>query len=114
MNRRTLTRALVAAALCIGPLAGPAKADDASYLIVFKDGTFAPSRLEVPAGTRIKIVLRNAGKTPVEFESRSLRKEKVLGGGVESFVILRGPSKGEYDFFDDFHPDAGKGVIVAK
>ncbi len=94
--------------------AGPAMADGVSYLIVFKDGTFTPSRLEVPSGGSIKIVLRNAGKTPVEFESRSLRKEKVLGAGVESFVVLRGPSKGDYDFFDDFHPDAGKGVIAVK
>lgn len=114
MIRQILNSILAAAILGMSSLATAALADDPSYLIVFKDGVFTPSRLEVPAGARIKIVLRNAGQTPVEFESHSLRQEKVLGGGVQSFVVLRGPSAGKYEFFDDFHPDAGKGVIVVK
>lgn len=103
---------LHATAVLAGLLAAPAWAGD--YTIVFKDGTYDPPRLEVQAADSIKIVLRNDGTTPVEFESLGLRKEKVLGAGVQSFVVLRGPGPGEYDFFDDFHPDAGKGVIVVK
>lgn len=102
------------AALGLGAAGLPALAEDATPVIVFNNGTFTPTRLEVPAQDRVKIILRNEGQMPVEFESLSLRKEKVLGPGVQSFVVLRGPSPGEYDFFDDFHPDAVKGVIVVK
>lgn len=108
-----LIRGMAAVAVAAS-LAMPAAADEAAYVISFKDGSFSPARLEVPAEARVKIVLRNVGTTPVEFESRSLRKEKVLGAGVESFVVLIGPAVGDYDFFDDFHPDAGKGVIAVK
>lgn len=105
---RSFKPVLVLLALC----GAPALADDA--VLTFKDGSFSPPRLEIAAGDSVKITLVNAGAEPVEFESHALRKEKVLGPGVTSFVVLRGVAAGEYDFFDDFHPDAAKGVIVVK
>lgn len=104
-------RWLVALYLVAG-LTGPALAADLPvFTLVFKaDGGFEPSRLEVPAG-RFKLVLINASKEPVEFESLQLRKEKVLGPGVTSFVVLSISRPGEYPYFDDFHQDA-KGVLV--
>jgi len=82
-----------------------------TYTLTFKtDGTFEPARLEVPAG-RFKIVLVNQSKEAVEFESLPLRKEKVLGPGVTSFVVLSLSRPGEYPFFDDFHPQV-KGTLV--
>ncbi|MBI1220793.1 MAG: cupredoxin domain-containing protein [Rhodobacteraceae bacterium] len=113
MSRIKAVSTLVAA-LALMSSGLPALAEDAALTIVFKDGTFTPTRLEVPSQDSVKIILRNEGQMPVEFESLSLRKEKVLGPGVQSFVVLRGPSPGEYNFFDDFHPDAAKGVIVVK
>lgn len=79
-----------------------------------RNGVLTPDRLEVPAGTRFKIIVRNSGTTPAEFESLRLRKEKVLSPGAESFVVINRLSPGEYPFFDEFHPDTGQGVIVAK
>lgn len=82
-----------------------------TYTLTFKaDGTFEPARLEVPAG-RFKIVLVNESTEAVEFESLPLRKEKVLGPGVKSFVVLKLSRPGEYPFFDDFHPEV-KGTLV--
>lgn len=78
------------------------------------DGRFTPSKLVVPAGKKIKIEIHNTGKTPLEFESRELRKEKVLGPGSSSFVVIAPLSKGQYNFFDEFHQDIGQGVIVAQ
>ncbi|CAM5183153.1 hypothetical protein CDEF62S_04592 [Castellaniella defragrans] len=93
-----------------GP-ASVAHADMPTYTLTFKaDGTFEPARLEVPAG-RFKIVLVNESTEAVEFESLPLRKEKVLGPGVTSFVVLSLSRPGEYPFFDDFHPQA-KGTLV--
>ncbi len=98
-------------------LAGVATMAHAADLPTFKlemnDGKLNPARIEVPAGTRIKIEVRNTGKGAAEFESVQLRKEKVLAPGADSFVVIAPLDPGEYKFFDDFHQQA-QGVIVAK
>jgi hypothetical protein len=63
---------------------------------------------------RFKIVIRNEGREPIEFESLQLRKEKVLAPGALSFVVIAPLKPGEYDYFDEFHPDTSKGRIVAQ
>ena len=68
--------------------------------------------LEVVAGQRFKIELHNAGSTPVEFESRRLRQEKVMGPGVHSFVVVHPLKPGRYDYFDEFHLPDAQGVII--
>ncbi len=94
---------------------GPRRRACPTFRLTFKpDGTFEPAQLEVPAG-RFKIELINESKEPVEFESIPLRKEKVLGPGVKSFVVITISRPGEYPFFDDFHQDVkGKLVVKAK
>ncbi|HEU0231293.1 MAG TPA: cupredoxin domain-containing protein [Burkholderiaceae bacterium] len=93
-------------------LAGGAHADELpTFTLTFQaDGTFEPARLEVPAG-RFKLILVNNSKEPVEFESLPLRKEKVMGPGVKSFVVITISRPGEYPFFDDFHQNV-KGTLV--
>jgi hypothetical protein len=49
----------------------------------------------------------------MEFESVSLRVEKVVAGNGEGVINLRPLTPGRYNFFDDFHPDA-KGVLVVQ
>ncbi|WP_199153409.1 cupredoxin domain-containing protein [Chromobacterium sp. ASV23] len=109
------TLRLIAAALVATLLAAPVLADEIPvYKLQMKDGQLIPARLVVPAGKKFKIEVMNVGKTPAEFESITLRKEKVLGPGAESFLVFQPLSPGEYKFFDDFHPKTGQGVIVAK
>lgn len=98
-------------------LSSPAQAGPAElpvYTVVAKDGRLTPTTLNVPAGTRFKIVVRNEGSGPIEFESLHLRKEKVLAPGAESFVVIAPLKPGQYDFFDDFHPATGRGRIIVK
>jgi len=92
-----------------------AHADDyPTFNLTMQDGVFLPAaRIQVPAGKKIRLLIANKGTSAAEFESLSLRKEKVLGPGANSFVILAALDPGSYDFFDDFHPSA-KGVIIAK
>jgi len=87
--------------------------DDPVFRIEFKDGVVSPRRLEVPANRRFSLELHNLGETPAEFESRELRKEKVLAPGTTSVLVIRTLEPGQYDFFDDFHPDAPPAVLVA-
>jgi hypothetical protein len=89
-------------------------ADEPTFALEFHDGSVSPQRIEVPANTRFKLELRNTGATPAEFESDELRKEKVLAPDSTSILVFRTLDPGEYAFFDDFHPDAAKAVIVAK
>lgn len=110
-----MLRAFGAMALAICLTAGfiaPANAADLpTFTLTFNsDGTFEPARLEVPAG-RFKLLLVNNSGAPVEFESLPLRKEKVMGPGVKSFVVITISRPGEYPFFDDFHQDV-KGTLV--
>lgn len=84
------------------------------FKLVARDGSFEPLKLEVPAGQRFKIEISNEGKGPMEFESRDLKQEKVLASGAKSSVVINGLKPGSYVFFDDYHPDAPKGQIVAK
>jgi len=114
--RSTLRSALLLVALVM-PLAMNAAAraeDDPTFRIEFRDGKVTPLRLEVPANRRIKLELHNLGNEPAEFESKELRKEKVLAPGASSTLVIRTLDPGEYDFFDDFHLDAPPAVLVAK
>jgi hypothetical protein len=117
-KRKVISRSVVAILLglsisSVGP--GLAFGDDTpEFTIEMKDGAITPERLTIPAGKTVKIIVKNTGSTPAEFESRRLRKEKVLSPGAESFVVLRGLSAGEYPFFDEFHTDAKPGVIIAE
>lgn len=85
-----------------------------TFEVIAKDGRLFPERLEVPAGQRIKLVVRNQGKGPIEFENLNMRVEKVLAPGGTSFVVLPKLKPGEYEFIDDFHLDTGKMWVVAK
>ncbi|MDY6891594.1 MAG: cupredoxin domain-containing protein [Pseudomonadota bacterium] len=84
------------------------------YELTLHNGTLTPETLHVKAGERFKLNLHNTGDTPVEFESRSLRKEKVLGPGVDSFVVIHPLKPGEYDFFDEFHLPDARGRVIAQ
>ncbi|NLH81800.1 MAG: cupredoxin domain-containing protein [Phyllobacteriaceae bacterium] len=101
-------------AVAISEFSGIARAEDPVFRIVFSDGKMTPSRLKVPAGTRIELELVNEGKTPAEFESSPLRKEKVIAPGVTTSMVIKGLDPGEYPFFDDFHPDAPPAVLIAE
>ncbi len=85
-----------------------------TFEIVARDGRLSPERLEVPAGQRIKLVIRNQGKAPIEFENLGMRVEKVLAPGASSFVVLPRLKPGEYEFIDEFHMDTGRMKVIAR
>lgn len=85
------------------------------YQINIADGVYTPASITVPPAQRFKIIIKNTGKSPAEFENLSLRVEKVLAADVESFVILHPLKPGKYHFIDEFHLDmAGFDIIVTE
>ncbi|WP_089229713.1 cupredoxin domain-containing protein [Tistlia consotensis] len=105
-----------AAAVFVLPLvvAGPAAAEEAAQTIVIKDHKFEPATVEVPAGKRVKLVIDNRDGTPEEFESKDLRREKVIPGNSKGSVWVGPLPKGEYAFVGEFHEDTAKGRLIAK
>jgi hypothetical protein len=91
----------------------PALAQD-SFTIVFKDHRIVPSELTVPAGQKFTLVVDNQDSTPEEFESHSLKREKVVKGNSKVTVQI-GPLKpGTYEIFGEYHESTAQGRIVAK
>jgi hypothetical protein len=89
-------------------------AADGELTLVLENHKFAPERLEVPAGKKVKLTVDNRDATPEEFESSELRIEKVIPGKSKGIVWL-GPLKpGEYKFFGEYHEKTAQGVVVAK
>lgn len=85
-----------------------------SFQLTTKDGRFSPEKIEIPAGKKIKLVVRNEGSGPEEFESHDLNREKMVmpGKSVEIFI---GPLKpGVYGFYGEFNPKTATGQIIAK
>ncbi len=92
---------------------GIAQADE-TPLLTIKDHKFQPERIEVPAGVKFRLTVRNADPTAEEFESFQLNREKVVPPGKDIPVFLGPLDRGEYKFFGDFHQDTAQGVLVAK
>ena len=55
----------------------------------------------------------NLDSAAMEFESASLRVEKVVAAGSEGVVNVRPLAPGRYEFFDDFHQET-RGVLVVQ
>ena len=105
---------IIGVALVATLLTGIAQADDIPHLTI-KDHKFQPEQLQVPAGVKFKLMVRNDDPTASEFESFELNREKVVPPGKEIPVFLGPLDAGrQYPFFDDFHRDTAKGVLVAK
>lgn len=101
--------------LALGWGVQPARAADlATFEVVARDGRLFPEKLEVPAGVKIKLSLKNESAAAVEFESQELRIEKVLAPNAASFVVIHPLKPGTYQFVDEFRPATGKMQVIAK
>ena len=107
---------VVIAALTVALLGwGPAvRAEDSvDVQIKLKDQKFSPAEPHAPAGKPIVITLKNLDPAPAEFESNTLRVEKVVTGGGTIVMRIRPLEAGRYRFFDDFHPET-QGYLVVR
>lgn len=109
MGRIVAAPVLLAVALIAHPAASQ---QGASLRISVKNHRFQPSTLQAPANVPITLRVKNLDPTPMEFESVSLRVEKVVTGGGEGIIRLRPLSPGRYSFFDDFHQQTNGTLVV--
>jgi plastocyanin len=89
-----------------------ARADD--YVLTIKDHKFTPEEIKVPADQRVVLTVINDDATTEEFDSKSLKVEKVIPGKSKATVRI-GPLKpGRYPFIGEFHEATAKGVVIAE
>ena len=89
-------------------------ADKPEFEIAIRQHLFEPSVIVVPANTKIKLWVSNDDKTPEEFESYELNREKVVLGGQRSLIFIGPLPAGEYPFFGEFNPKSAQGKIIAE
>jgi plastocyanin domain-containing protein len=104
----------LAAALLMSLSLGAFAAGEPEFKLAIENHKFIPDRIEIPAGKRVRLLVENKDPTPEEFESDSLRIEKVIPGKSKATIFV-GPLKpGEYKFIGEFNAKTAQGVIVAK
>ena len=103
---------LMAGVYWTGP-SGHAQETAVSVQISVKNHRFQPAEIHAAANKPMMLRIKNLDATPMEFESVTLRVEKVVAGNSEGIIRLRALSPGRYDFFDDFHPET-RGTLVVQ
>lgn len=110
MKRLTLAAFCALAALQAAPL----QAQQATEIrLTYSKGQFQPSEVSAPADKPISFRVKNLDAKAMEFESTSLRVEKVVAAGTEGVINVRPLKPGRYEFYDDFN-DKARGALTVQ
>lgn len=88
-----------------------AHAEIPTFTLEIRDHLFYPSQLNIPANTKVKLIVSNRDTTPEEFESYELNREKVIMGGAKAVIFVGPLAPGDYPFFGEFNPKTAQGMI---
>jgi heme/copper-type cytochrome/quinol oxidase subunit 2 len=108
---------IVVAAIILGAagLVSVAHAQQATEIqITHKDKKFQPTEISAPADTPIVLRVKNQDAKAIEFESKTLRVEKVIAANGEATINVRPQKAGRYEFFDEFNEKNARGALVVK
>ena len=108
-NRRKLFRTMTLAVAASGwsTITAVAQAQQVFEVqVIYSNGQFQPSDLKAPADTPLVMRLKNLDSKAMEFESKSLRVEKVVAAKSEGVINIRPLKPGRYEFYDDFNEKA--------
>ena len=109
IRKLTLTALCAIAALA----ASPSRAQQATEIqVTYSKGQFQPSEVRAPADKPVTFRVKNLDAKAMEFESKSLRVEKVVAAGTEGVINVRALKPGRYEFYDDFNEKARGALIV--
>lgn len=82
--------------------------------IKLENHVFTPDIIKVPEGVKIKLVIHNLDPSMEEFDSPSLKREKILRSKSKTNIILAPLKKGRYDFIGEFHEETAKGALIVE
>ena len=109
----SVVRFSLAGAILCTALAGCSNKSTAVPLTL-KDHRFAPTEIHVRANEPSLIVLNNQDDAAEEFDSTSLKVEKVVPGHQSGNVRLRPLAPGRYPFMGEYHSETARGVVIAE
>ncbi|MBV9751891.1 MAG: cupredoxin domain-containing protein [Hyphomicrobiales bacterium] len=93
----------------------PAVSQEAAIVkLTLKNHRFDPAEPHAPANKPFTIEVSNLDGTPAEFESKTLRVEKVVAANGTISLQMRALAPGRYRFFDDYHEDTTEGFLVVQ
>lgn len=111
------SKTMFLAAICLAPAmtAVPANSQGATEIqLSYKDKKFDPAEVTAPANTPIVIKLKNLDAKAMEFESKTLKVEKVVAGSGDATINVRAQKPGRYEFFDEYNEKVARGALVVK
>ena len=109
-------RSLILAALCaiaVLPVSSSEAQQATEIQLTYSKGQFQPSEVRAPADKPITVRVKNLDAKAMEFESKSLRVEKVVAANSEGVINVRALKPGRYEFYDDFNEKA-RGTLVVQ
>lgn len=89
-------------------------AADPEVKLVIKNHRFIPAEVKVPAGKKVKLMVDNQDTTAEEFESKELKREKVIPGRSRAVIFIGPLAPGRYPFYGEFHEATARGVVIAE
>ena len=119
-----MKRLVLAFTLIIAPAITPALADallfvapafaDAPIEVHLKNHKFSPSVIKVKANKPSMIILYNDDDGADEFDSSSLKIERVVPGHAKANIRVRALAPGKYPFMGEFFSKTAQGVVIAE
>jgi Cupredoxin-like domain len=100
--------------LVLATFAVPVVADTGAIPLTLKNHAFSPAEIHVKANEPAVIALTNNDDTAEEFDSTSLKVEKVVTGRSSGNVRLRPLAPGRYPFMGEYHSETAQGVVIAE
>lgn len=87
---------------------------DEPIILHLKNHKFSPSTIKVKANQPSMIILYNDDDTADEFDSSSLKIEKVVPGRNKGNIRVRALAPGKYPFMGEYHAATAQGVVIAE
>ncbi len=82
--------------------------------LTLKDHKFTPTEIHVKADTATTVTLINNDDQAEEFDSTSLKIEKVVSEHSTGTMRWRPLAPGRYPFMGEFHSETAQGVVIAE
>lgn len=111
--KRTLVLLTACAALCACSKAETASGP-APIALLLKDHRFSPTEVTVKANQPFALEVTNADGVADEFDSDSLKREKVIAGGQKGIVRVGPLPPGRYAFMGEYHAKTAQGAVIVQ
>ncbi len=102
----------------VASLGACSKAETASGVppipLLLKDHRFSPAEITVKANQPFVIEVTNADGVADEFDSDSLKREKVIAGGQRGVVRVGPLPPGRYPFMGEYHAKTAQGAVIVQ